>query len=106
MRFQEDGHHSGAASGTSGTARWTDLFRPCAWGGEGRPGLFLIAAGEMGVDPERCAVVDDSHAGCEAARRAGMACFGYAERDDGVRLIAEGAKAFHSMEELPELLGL
>ena len=70
------------------------------------PGLFLIAAGEMGVDPERCAVVDDSPAGCEAARRAGMACFGYAERDDGARLIAEGAKAFHSMEELPELLGV
>ena len=70
------------------------------------PGLFLIAAGDMGAAPERCAVVDDSPTGCEAARRAGMSCFGYAERDDGARLVAEGAKAFHSMEYLPELLGV
>ena len=70
------------------------------------PGLFLIAAGEMGVAPARCAVVDDSPTGCEAARRAGMVCYGYAERDDGARLVTEGAITFHSMADLPEFLGV
>ncbi|MDJ0629778.1 MAG: HAD-IA family hydrolase [Rhodobacter sp.] len=68
------------------------------------PGLFLIAAGEFGVPPSRCAVVDDSVSGCTAASRAGMRCFGFAAHDDGTRLAATGATVFHRMADLPALL--
>jgi HAD superfamily hydrolase (TIGR01509 family) len=39
------------------------------------PGLFLYAARAMGVAPERCAVVEDSHAGIEAGLAAGMTVY-------------------------------
>lgn len=41
------------------------------------PDLFLTAAAALDVAPERCAVIEDSDAGVEAARRAGMRVFGY-----------------------------
>lgn len=41
------------------------------------PDLFLNAAAALDVEPERCAVIEDSNAGVEAARRAGMRVFGY-----------------------------
>lgn len=40
--------------------------------GKPAPDLFLRAAAEMGAAPEACLVVEDSPAGIEAARRAGM----------------------------------
>lgn len=70
------------------------------------PDLFLHAAEALGVAPRACAVIDDSPTGCRAARAAGMACWGYAEHDDGARLAAEGARVFHDMAALPALLGL
>ena len=36
------------------------------------PDLFLLAAEEMGVDPTRCLVFEDSQLGIEAAKNAGM----------------------------------
>jgi len=46
--------------------------------GKPAPDLFLHAAARLGVQPARCAVVEDSRYGVEAARAAGMAVFGYA----------------------------
>jgi len=43
--------------------------------GKPSPDIFLAAAGELGVDPSRCLVVEDSLVGVQAARAAGMACF-------------------------------
>lgn len=40
--------------------------------GKPAPDLFLHAAAEMGADPRRCLVVEDSRPGLEAARAAGM----------------------------------
>jgi len=40
--------------------------------GKPHPEVFLKAAGKLGVEPPRCAVVEDAPAGVEAARRAGM----------------------------------
>jgi beta-phosphoglucomutase family hydrolase len=40
--------------------------------GKPAPDLFLAAAEQMGVRPERCLVYEDSDLGLEAARRAGM----------------------------------
>ena len=70
------------------------------------PDLYLFAADAMGVSPEHCVVVDDSPSGCLSAQNAGITCFGFAEHDDGARLTAVGARVFHHMAELPELLGL
>lgn len=36
------------------------------------PGPFLYAAKKLGMKPDECIVIEDSAAGCEAARRAGM----------------------------------
>jgi beta-phosphoglucomutase len=52
--------------------------------GKPDPEVFLKAAGEMGVDPAACAVVEDAVPGLQAARRAGMtpiAITGTAEAD-------------------------
>jgi beta-phosphoglucomutase len=40
------------------------------------PQVFVLAAQRLGVPPERCVVVEDTAAGVEAARRAGMRCIG------------------------------
>jgi HAD superfamily hydrolase (TIGR01509 family) len=42
------------------------------------PEIFLLAAEKLGVKPQECIVVEDSVAGVEAARAAGMRCVGYA----------------------------
>jgi HAD superfamily hydrolase (TIGR01509 family) len=70
--------------------------------GKPAPDLFLHAAACMGADPAGCAVIEDSPAGVEAARAAGMAVFGYAGLTPAERLA--GAHTFAAMTELPELL--
>ena len=45
--------------------------------GKPAPDLFLHAAKAMGVRPEDCVVVEDSPAGMEAARQAGMRVFAF-----------------------------
>jgi HAD superfamily hydrolase (TIGR01509 family) len=72
--------------------------------GKPAPDLFLHAAARMGFEPERCVVVEDSPAGVQAARAAGMTVLGYAGLADAALLEAEGARTFAAMAELPELL--
>ena len=61
-----------------------DLFAPHVFSaemvarGKPAPDLFLHAARTMGVDPQRCAVVEDSVNGIRAGRAAGMAVVGFA----------------------------
>ena len=43
--------------------------------GKPDPELFLAVARQLGCEPGRCVVVEDSATGFEAARRAGMPCF-------------------------------
>jgi len=40
--------------------------------GKPAPDVFLLAANRMNVKPENCLVIEDTEAGVEAARRAGM----------------------------------
>ena len=58
------------------------------------PDLFLYAAAQMGVAPERCVVLEDSPAGIVAARRAGMRPLGLAATATADResLLAAGAE--------------
>jgi beta-phosphoglucomutase len=44
--------------------------------GKPDPQIFLVAAAKLEVPPPRCVVVEDAHAGVEAARQAGMRCIG------------------------------
>lgn len=44
--------------------------------GKPAPDVFLAAAAQMDVAPERCFVIEDAPAGIEAARRAGMKAVG------------------------------
>jgi HAD superfamily hydrolase (TIGR01509 family) len=72
--------------------------------GKPEPDLFLHAARSLGVRPERCAVIEDSPLGVEAANRAGMTAFGFARMTPPERLRDAGGGVFGSMAELPALL--
>jgi HAD superfamily hydrolase (TIGR01509 family) len=75
--------------------------------GKPAPDLFVHAAARMQAVPERCAVVEDSPFGVEAALAAGMAAYAYAGGLTPLkRLQIPGATVFHRMAELPALFGL
>lgn len=74
--------------------------------GKPAPDLFLHAADRLGIVPDRCAVVEDSRFGAQAARAAGMRVFGYAGGLTPAEwLEREGATVFTDMRGLPSLLG-
>jgi HAD superfamily hydrolase (TIGR01509 family) len=73
------------------------------------PDVYLAAAKGLGVDPKRCAVVEDTVTGATAGVAAGATVFGYAPaslshstpddlREAGVALV------FEDMKQLPALL--
>jgi HAD superfamily hydrolase (TIGR01509 family) len=73
--------------------------------GKPAPDLFLHAARTLGVEPTRCAVVEDSTYGVEAARAAGMRAFGYAGGvTPAARLEGQATVVFDDMRDLPALL--
>ena len=45
--------------------------------GKPAPDLFLFAAQNMGIEPENCVVVEDSHLGIKGAKAAGMRAIGF-----------------------------
>jgi len=72
------------------------------------PDLFLHAAGTLGFEPSDCVVIEDSVAGTQAGRAAGMRVYSYcgdplAERE-GLR--AAGGMLFDDMRELAGLIPL
>ncbi|QOF77981.1 HAD family hydrolase [Variovorax sp. 38R] len=73
------------------------------------PDVYLAAAEALGVDPKRCAVVEDTVTGATAGVAAGATVFGYSTGESGHSgpgaLRAAGAVAvFSDMTELPALL--
>jgi HAD superfamily hydrolase (TIGR01509 family) len=72
--------------------------------GKPAPDLFLHAAASLGVDPRRCAVVEDSPAGVTAANAAGMTSFGFARLVPAERLGHATGAVFSDMRRLPGLL--
>ncbi len=63
------------------------------------PEVFLKAAEMLGLAPCDCLVVEDAHAGVEAARRGGFDCAAIGDaRDD--------ARAAYSLDRLSDLLGI
>lgn len=81
--------------------------------GKPAPDLFLFAAAEMQVAPWRCVVIEDSIAGVEAGKAAGMRVFGFtggSHVDPALhapRLLDSGADlTFQRMRDLPGLLAV
>jgi len=68
------------------------------------PDLFLAAAAGLGVDPQRCIVIEDSLTGVRAARLAGMRVIHYAPEGPRAQAIGMGARTLHTMERLPHLV--
>jgi phosphoglycolate phosphatase len=68
------------------------------------PDVFLHAASSMGVLPSRCAIVEDSVPGVQAATAAGMTVFAYAAHRAPSELAQLGAHVFSDMAYLPGLL--
>ena len=69
--------------------------------GKPAPDLFWRAAARMGVEPDRCVVVEDSVYGVEAGVAAGMRVLGYAGGLTPAAALREaGAELFSSMREL------
>ncbi|MGW5639281.1 HAD family hydrolase [Streptomyces sp. NPDC003832] len=91
---------------TTGLSRWFEDGRIFSSQDVGRgkpaPDLFLHAAERMGVAPERCAVVEDSPLGVQAAVAAGMDVYGFTAMTPASRL----ADATGLFEDMGELLGL
>jgi beta-phosphoglucomutase len=68
--------------------------------GKPHPEVFLKAAAKLGTEPGRCAVVEDSLAGLEAARRAGMTPVGLVGTFPRDRLDGRAALVVESLREL------
>jgi beta-phosphoglucomutase-like phosphatase (HAD superfamily) len=59
--------------------------------GKPAPDIFLAAAAELDVPPNRCFVVEDATSGVQAAKAGGMACVGVARLGDELLLRSAGA---------------
>ena len=68
------------------------------------PGLFLHAAGVMGVAPDRCAVVEDSAPGLQAGVAAGMVVFAFLKKGAPVCHAMTGVRVLRALPELPDLV--
>ena len=66
------------------------------------PDIFLHAADRLGIDPERCVVVEDSEHGVEAARNAGMRCVGYRTDVNGGQDLSRADEVVEGPGELRE----
>ncbi|MEO3997292.1 HAD family hydrolase [Mesorhizobium sp. CAU 1732] len=80
--------------------------------GKPAPDLFLHAASQMGAHPQDCVVIEDSPAGIEAAKAAGMRVFAFAggsHATAGGLIVAfdrlQPDVIFDDMRTLPSLLG-
>ncbi|MFC1967690.1 HAD family hydrolase, partial [Chloroflexota bacterium] len=68
-----------------------DYFRATVYGrevkeGKPSPDVYLLAAGKLGVAPDRCLVIEDAVAGVAAAKRAGMKCLAVTNTSPAARL--------------------
>jgi HAD superfamily hydrolase (TIGR01509 family) len=72
--------------------------------GKPAPDLFLHAAAAMQVEPDGCAVVEDTPSGVVAAVSAGMRAIAYAGANNEQALSTTGSELLASLSDLPSLL--
>lgn len=93
---------------------WFSIFSAVVCGDDPRltaakpsPDIFLVAARELGVQPAQCLVVEDSPAGVQAARAAGMKVIAMPDPNLDPSLVAGADHIISGYEAFPlELLGL
>lgn len=82
--------------------------RECVVRGKPEPDIFLYAAAQMGIDPSKCLVIEDSLHGVHAGNAAGMRVWGFCggkHYSPGRRGLLETCHVgcvFDDMESLPE----
>lgn len=74
--------------------------------GKPAPDVYLKAANDAGIAPERCVVVEDSATGAKAGVAAGMFTFGFYAETPKEHLAPICDQLFDDMKDLPNLLGL
>jgi len=74
--------------------------------GKPAPDVYLKAAKDAGIAPERCVVIEDSATGAKAGVAAGMFTIGFYEETPKERLAPICDALFDDMADLPKLLGL
>ena len=72
--------------------------------GKPMPDIFLLAATRLDVDPERCLVVEDSTAGVQAGRMAGMYTIGYDNPTSGGQNVNAADVVVKSLGEVPKII--
>ncbi|MBO4650642.1 MAG: HAD-IA family hydrolase [Clostridiales bacterium] len=72
--------------------------------GKPMPDIFLLAATRLDVDPERCLVVEDSTAGVQAGRMAGMYTVGYDNPTSGGQNVNAADVVVKSLGEIPKII--
>lgn len=70
------------------------------------PDVYLLAAKNAGIAPERCVVVEDSGSGARAGKAAGMFVAGFHAESDIESLRPHCDALFDRMDALPKLIGL
>jgi HAD superfamily hydrolase (TIGR01509 family) len=73
--------------------------------GKPAPDVYLFAAKQLGAEPARCLVVEDTPPGVQAGVAAGMTVFGFCAYTPEHKLKAAGAHlTFDDLRRLPDLL--
>lgn len=68
------------------------------------PDVFLAVAERLNARPEECLVIEDSYNGTQAAKAAGMLCYGFKNPDSGNQNLSLADKIFYPFGKLKELL--
>lgn len=66
------------------------------------PDIFLLAARKLGIAPENCLVIEDSHHGVQAALSAGMQVVGYRNSGSGNQDISAAHTVVDCLVDLTE----
>ena len=64
------------------------------------PDIFLKTAGNLGVNPEDCLVIEDSRHGVKAAILAGMKCIGFRNPNSGTHDLSLADAVVHSITDI------
>ncbi len=67
------------------------------------PDIFLLAAEKLDVNPDDCMVIEDSHNGVRAAKKAGMRCIGVNSDASGRQDISMTDLVINSFKEVKTL---
>ena len=68
--------------------------------GKPDPDIFLKAAQMARVDPWNCLVIEDSHHGVTAAKKAGMKCIGFLNPNSGNQDLSQAGRTVHSFRDI------